>query len=202
MQPRLLGLAMAVVLAMPATAAAAEVKRDPNGVTGISPYNEDLAKGRAATQKGDPAGAIRHFDAAIAKDDRLLGHLLKAQAQLLGGDRDAAIQTLEAARSKEGSEAEQAKCELLRADLAERSAAPYSDAAPSEGSLKEALATKWDAVKTLWKAYAAYVAEHTRVPNYQATASERLEKIDARVQRDKDYGEVKVRIAKEAGPGS
>ena len=88
----------------------AEVKRDPKGVKGISPYNEDLAKGREAFANGDHDGAMTSFEAAIAKDDsKLMGYLLKAQTQLEKGDLAGALQTAEGAKTKQGNEHEQAK---------------------------------------------------------------------------------------------
>jgi hypothetical protein len=185
--------------AQDAPAASGEVKRDPSGIKGISPYNEDLAKGREASAKGDHGAAISHFDAAIAKaDNKMLAFLLKSQAQVASGNLDAAIETATVGRGKEGTEEQQAKLMFLTADLDERKADTAYGSEDGTGGLKEALNTKWEQVKTVWKAYSAYVTEHTRVPNYQASADERNKKIDERVKRDADYGEVKLRIAKNA----
>jgi hypothetical protein len=190
-----LALMLASTFAVPAMAKD-EVRRDPKGQTGISPYNEDLAKGRDAFKGGDHGAAIGHFDAAIQKDgQKMMAYLMKAQSQLAKGDLDLALATAETGRAKEGTEDQQAKMLFLFADLTERKAdtAPGADA---QGGLKDALQGKWEQVKVAWNGYIAYVAAHTRVPDYKASAEDRNKKIDERVKRDKDYGEVRARIVK------
>ena len=195
-----LALIVASSFALPAVAQdeAGEVKRDPKGQTGISPYNEDLAKGRDSYKNKDYPGAITHFDAAIGKEGgKMLAYILKAQTLLANGDLDAALKLAEEGRSKQGTEGQQAKILFLLADLSEQKAdtAPGADA---KGGLAEALQGKWEKVKEVWTAYVTYVGEHTTVPNYKASAEDRNKKIDERVKRDKDYGEVKARIEKNA----
>ncbi|MEQ9319017.1 MAG: tetratricopeptide repeat protein, partial [Polyangiaceae bacterium] len=182
-----------------ATASAQEVKRDPNGVTGISPYNEALAKGREAFTKNDHDGAIAAFDEAIAKDgSRVMAYLLKAQAQLDKGDLAGATATAESANGKKGTEEEQSKVIYLQAELGERKAnEPKKKDAPAppteKDALEKALRSVWDRVKEGWSAYSAFVTEHTRAPNYSASADDRKQKVDDRVKREKDYGEVRGR---------
>ena len=48
-------------------------------------------------------------------------------------------------------------------------------------------------MKEGWSAYSAFVTEHTRAPNYSASADDRKQKVDDRVKREKDYGEVRGR---------
>ena len=182
-----------------ANASAQEVKRDPNGVTGISPYNEALAKGREAFTKNDHDGAIAEFDEAIAKDgSRVMAYLLKAQAQLDKGDLAGATATAESANGKKGTEEEQSKVIYLQAELGERKAnEPNKKDAPAppteKDALEKALRSVWDRVKEGWSAYGAFVTEHTRAPNYSASADDRKQKVDDRVKREKDYGEVRGR---------
>lgn len=194
---------LVVILAsslMASTASAQDdgVKRDPDGVTGISPYNEALAKGREAFTKNDHEGAITAFDEAIAKDgSRVLAYLLKAQAQLEKGDLAGATATAESANGKKGTEEEQSKVVFLQAELNERTAnTPKKDApapATEKDALEKALRSVWDKVKEGWSAYSAFVTEHTRAPNYSASADDRKQKVDDRVKREKDYGEVRGR---------
>ena len=174
------------------------VRRDPEGVTGISPYDEALAKGRKAFQSGDHDGAIAAFDDAIAKDgSRVMAYLLKAQAQMDKGDLAGATATAESANGKKGTEEAQSKVVFLQAELAERNAnQPKKDApaAPTKkDALEKALRSVWDKVKEGWSAYSAFVTEHTRAPNYGASADDRKQKVDDRVKREKDFGEVRAR---------
>ena len=37
------------------------------------------------------------------------------------------------------------------------------------------------------------MADHARAPNYSASADDRNKKVDERVKREKDYGEVRAR---------
>lgn len=189
------------LLASTASAEDGGVKRDPEGVTGISPYNEALAKGRVAFGEGDHDGAIAAFDDAIAKDgSRVMGYLLKAQAQLDKGDLAGATATAQSANGKKGTEEAQSKVLFLQAELSERNANASKNededapAPPTEkDTLEKALRSVWDKVKEGWSAYGAFVSEHTRAPNYSATADDRKRKVDDRVKREKDYGEVRAR---------
>lgn len=203
MQSRIvLALALGVSLVAPRASAQPkdkqEIRRDPQGTKGISPYLEEIAKGRTAFQKEDLAAAIAAFDGAIAKDpERLLGYLLKAQAQLAKDDLDGALATAAAGRTKNGTEAEQSKMLFLSAELDERKA----NTKPGEEnvvSALEQLKLKWESVKDAWSRYATFLAEHPAAPDYKASAEERKAKIDARVKRDADYAQVKKRVADNA----
>jgi hypothetical protein len=195
-------LAVTLFLASPAPAQEGaegqEVRRDPEGITGISPYMEALAKGRAAFTSGDHASAIAAFDDAIAKDgERVLAFILKAQTQLDKGDLAAATATADAGNGKKGSADEQSKLIFLQAELAERNAdAPRADDKPlptDKVALETALKKIWDGVKSSWSAYTDFVTAQTSAPNYSASANDRNTKVDARVKREKDFGEVRAR---------
>lgn len=173
-----------------------EVRRDPKGVKGINPYREHLAKGRTAFANGDHDAAMQAFDAAIAEDGkRMMAFILKAQVQLAKGDLSGAIQTAETAKSKRGNERQTAKLLFVTADLNERNAAPPSTG-EKKSKLSEALRSTWDRVKENWTTYATYLTTHTAVPNYKATADERKKQVDARVEREEQYGAVAERIKK------
>lgn len=192
-----LGLLMGLVTtsAVAQAAGGGEVRRDPKGQTGISPYMEEIAKGRTAFKAKDNPGAIRAFQAAISKDgDRMLGYLLLAQAQLAKDATDDALESATEGENKKDTDAVQAKMGFLRAELMERktNSKPGEDNAP--GSALETIGKKWDTVKSLWGAYVDYVAAHDKAPNYTASAVDRKSKVDARVKRDNDYAAVRKRI--------
>jgi hypothetical protein len=158
-------------------------------------YNDALTKGHKAVQKKDYDLAMTTFQAAIAKEPgQARAYLLLAQVQLEKGNLDAAIQTAEEGKGKAGSDTVQSQLAFLRADLSERknNSAPGSDNAP--GSLLDAIAKKWQEVKSRWSDYATLVASKTGAPDYRASADERNKKIDDRVKRDNDYAAVRKRI--------
>jgi len=188
--------ASATTLAQPAGEGAKEVRRDPKGQTGISPYNEELAKGREAFKNKDLEGAVAAFQRAInLEPTKMYGYVLMAQAQQAKANLEAAKQATTDGGSKKGTAGVQAKMLFVRADVVEQTtnSAPGTDNAP--GANLDALAQKWDAVKQAWAAYAQFATTHTEVPNYQASADERQKKVDARVKLEKDYGAVRVLIA-------
>jgi hypothetical protein len=177
----------------PGTPGADGIRRDPAGQKGISPYNEQLAKGRKAFEAKDLDGAIAAFQQAIALEaEPMLGHILLAQAQWAKGDRTAAAQTTQAARQSAGTEPQQSKLLFLDAEVAERAAEDQT-----EGP-EEAPEPTWKPPKDAWSGYAAFVAGHTNALDYRASATERDKQIDARIQREKDFAIVRKRIADNA----
>ncbi|HZO16655.1 MAG TPA: tetratricopeptide repeat protein [Polyangiaceae bacterium] len=192
--PYLLGLAL-FAHAATADAQKKEVRRDPRGLKGISPYNEELAKGRKAIQSKNLDAAAGAFQKAIAKDPKKAhGYLLLAQVQLEKGDVDAALKTAEDGRSKAGSDAVVAQLGFLRASLLERknNSAPGADNAP--GAALDGIAKKWQEPKTGWSDYATLAASKPGAADYRPSAEERIKQIDARVKRDNDYAAVRKRI--------
>ncbi len=187
----------ATAFAQPAKAdgSAKKIRRDPKGQTGISPYNEELAKGREAFTGKDLDGAVAAFQRAInLEPGKMLAYVLMAQAQQAKSNLEAALQATKDGGTKQGTEGVQAKMLFGRSDLLEQQAntAPGADNAP--GSSLDALAQKWATVKEAWTAYGAFLTGHPKVPNYQATAGERQKQVDARVKREKDYGAVRILI--------
>lgn len=166
------------------------VHRDPAGQKGISPYNEALAKGRKAFGGQDYDAAIAAFQEAIGIDAKAaMAHLLLAQVHMAKGDAPGAKQALSSARETRGTEAEQSKLLMVQANVDERSAEPSKDGKA---------AVTWNGAKESWSGYAAFVAGHSKAPDYRATATERNTKIDQRVKRVKDYEIVRKRIADNA----
>ncbi|MFO0592423.1 MAG: tetratricopeptide repeat protein [Polyangiaceae bacterium] len=157
------------------------IRRDPEGRTGISPYNESVVKGQAAFAARDFAGAVTAFQEAIKLDPTaMLGYYLAGEAQLENGKPDEADAMWTSALTKKGSEDLQSRVMFVLADLKERQ-------------------KSWTAAKDAWSAYQVFVTGHAAVKGYVATAEERIKRIDQRIKDEKDYGAVKERIkAREA----
>lgn len=161
-----------LALAQPKT-----IRKDPNGVTGISPYMEQMAKAEAAFVARDFPGAITGFQDAIKlESDKMLGFYRLGEAQLANGKPDEADATWQTALGKKGTEDLQAKVLFVVADLRERQG-------------------KWQAAKDAWAAYATYLTGHPKALGYPASGAERQKTIDRRVKDETDYAKVKERIA-------
>ena len=187
---------VAVSLLLAGSAWADDVRRDPKGQTGISPYNELLAAARTTLKGGDAAASVAAFKKAVAsKPDNMYGYLLLAQAQLRAKDVKAAHETVKLGRTKKGTEAVQAKMLLLFADLEER----HADVPPPgvNKTIKQSTPDVWDLVKQTWSAYAVYLTAHASLPNYQATATERKKQVVARNDRDQKFIAVRQRMVDE-----
>jgi tetratricopeptide (TPR) repeat protein len=152
-------------------------KKDPNNVTGISPFMEKLAKGHKQVVARDFPGAIETYRSAITEDDKNpLGHYYLGAAQLLKGDLAEAEASWKTALRDAGTdENTHAKVAFAIADLRERQA-------------------KIDEAKTSWVDYGKFVGEHPRAKGYPTTAGERQKVIDTHQDLQKKYGEVKKRI--------
>ena len=164
----------------PKTAAAGskEVRKDPEGKRGISPYAEAIAKGEGAYVARDLPGAITSFQDAIKLDtEKRLGFFRLGEAQLESGKPDEADSTWATALGKKGTDDLNAKLLFVIADLRERQ-------------------HKWQAAKDAWAAYSAFLQNHAKVNGYPATATERTKQADRRMKDEVDYGAVKDRIAK------
>lgn len=194
----ILALALAgAAVATPAVAQGSkpsgEIHRDPKGV---SPYHQELAKGRKAVQAKNLDGAASAFESAIAKDPtQMHGYLLLAQVHLAKGDLDGALETAEKGRSKAGSDDVKSKLLFLRSDLLERkhNSAPGADNAP--GSPLDAIAKKWEEAKVGWADYSAFLTSLSGgAEDHRASAEERVKRIEDRVKRDNDYAAVRKRI--------
>ncbi|MEN9578016.1 MAG: hypothetical protein RJA70_1025 [Pseudomonadota bacterium] len=168
-------------LALPVAAQDAEVRRDPKGVTGASPYLEQLKKADNAFVAGDYPAAQREFEAAIKLDPKNpLGHTRVAQVFIAKGELVAAFDRLEVASRFASDLVQRAKVQFLQADIRER-----------EGKLTQAK-TRWEGYQKLVALPEADGASTGKV--YPATAVERIRRIDDKAVRDADYTEVKTRI--------
>lgn len=155
------------------------IRRDPEGKTGISPYMELIAKGEAAFVARDFAGAVAAFQEAIKLDGtKMLGFYRMGEAQLATAKLEEVLATWQAGLGKKGTEDLNAKLLFVIADLYERQA-------------------NWQAAKDAWGAYAAYLQSNAAKANgYAATPVERQKQADRRMKDEKDYAAVKERIAK------
>lgn len=155
-----------------------EPKKDPEGIRGISPYMELIAKGEAAFVARDLPGAVSTFQEAIKLDaEKMLGFYRLGEALLASGKVDDADSTWQTALSKKGTDDLNGKILFVIADLRERQ-------------------HKWQAAKDAWAAYAAFLQGHSKVLGYPATAIERQKQADRRMKDETDYGAVKERIKK------
>lgn len=155
-----------------------EIKRDPEGRKGISPYMELIAKGDAAFVARDVTGAITSFQDAIkAEPDQMLGFYRLSEAEIDQGKLEDAEKALEAGLSKKGPDDLKAKLMFAIADLKERQ-------------------QKWQAAKDAWASYAAFLQGNAKVKGYAATATERMKQADRRMKDEAEYAKVKERIQK------
>jgi hypothetical protein len=163
------------------------VPKDPENVRGISPYEEKIARGKVlAGQKEWSSAAVAFQEAIDLKPDDARGYLLLAQAK-----RDAdVIEIVEKGRSKKGTEPVEAKLMFVRAELLERKAS-LTPTTASGADFGERLKTVWDESLQAWGSYSAYVATHTRAPDYRVTADARRKAIADREAREQQYAVVR-----------
>jgi hypothetical protein len=179
-------------------AATGEVRRDPQGIRGISPYMEQISKGRLAFEKKNVEGALKAYRGAVRSDgDRILGHVLIAQIQLSKGDLDAALETLGRADGKKGSDEEISKLYAFRAELEERkrNSPPGKENAP--GVSLDPLVAKWKVVSDAWDGLVKFIGDKSELVVRKETGTDRGSKVQARVKRERDYQPVRKRIADE-----
>jgi tetratricopeptide (TPR) repeat protein len=155
-----------------------EVKKDPSGVKGISPFWEAVNRGNAAYLARDFDTAISEFREAITKEPQnALGHYRMAEAQLAKGNLTEAEASLTSALRFAGSTPQlKAKIVFVMADLKERAKA-------------------YDEAIAKWGEYAQEAAK-PEAKGYPATPPERKKRIEIYKQMIVDYGAVKARIAK------
>ena len=155
------------------------VRRDPNGVKGISPYLELINKGDRAYVARDFDGAIAAFrDAVQAAPQNALGHYRLGAAQLAKGDQKEAEAAWVNGLRFVGKDATlRAKLLFSLADLRER-----------QKNSDEAIGR--------WKEYAKNAEESREAVTYPATATERLARNEGWKRTLSDSAAVKERIAK------
>jgi tetratricopeptide (TPR) repeat protein len=152
-------------------------RKDPLGVTGISPYTEALAKGHALIAARDLAGGIGAYQEAITSDpDNPLGHYFLGAARVMKNELNEAKASLESAvRFSSKNDELHGKALFQLADLDER-----------QDKLEEA--------KKDWDAYIQFVEAHPKAHGFAQTGAERMKACDKRIAIVKSATEVKARI--------
>jgi tetratricopeptide (TPR) repeat protein len=161
----------------PAPAAKGEVRRDPQGIKGISPFWESIKKGDDLYVARDFDGAIAAYREAIAKaPQNALGHYRMGEAQRTKGDLQEAEASWVAGLRFVGNDLGlKAKLLFVLADLRERQKS-YDDA------------------KERWTAYEQFAQQNPGVKTYPASAAERKRRIDVWKKLLEDYAAVRKRI--------
>jgi tetratricopeptide (TPR) repeat protein len=178
----------AFALAVPATAlaqdapkkaAAGEVRRDPKGVIGISPFWELLKKGDNAYVARDYDGAISTYKEAITKEPQnALGHYRIGEAHLAKGDmQEAEAAWIAGLRYVGANHPLRAKLMFVLADLRERQKS-YDDATDA------------------WTKYESFVQQQPQSKGYPASAADRKKRVAEYKKLLADYVDVKKRIQK------
>ncbi len=157
--------------------AAGEVRRDPKGIKGISPFWESLKKGDDAFIARDIDAAITAYRDAITKEPQnALGHYRLGEAQLAKGNTQEADASWANALRFAGEDwTLKAKILFCIADLRERQKS-YDDATDS------------------WTQYETLAKEHTDAKTYPDSAAKRKQAIVTWKKLVEDYGAVKKRI--------
>lgn len=155
-----------------------EVRRDPQGIKGISPFWEAIKKGDDSYVARDFDGAIAAYREAITKEPKnALGHYRMGEAQLAKGNtQEAEASWVSALRFAQRDPALKAKVLFVLADLRERQKS-YDDAAD------------------IWNKYEALAKQSPKTKMYPESAQDRKKVIAAWQKLLTDYGVVKKRIA-------
>jgi tetratricopeptide (TPR) repeat protein len=180
MGPVVLALALSPALASAqGKAAKGEVRRDPQGVKGISPFWEALKKGDDLFVARDFDGAITAYRDAISKaPQNAMGHYRMGEAQLAKGEIQEAEASWVSALRFVGKDLNlKAKILFVLADLRERQ-------------------RSYDDSKDRWTAYEQFAKQNAGAKTYPASATDRKKRIDIWKQMLVDYDAVKKRIAK------
>jgi tetratricopeptide (TPR) repeat protein len=154
-----------------------EVPKDPNGVKGVSPFWESVAKGDSAYVARDFEGAVRAYrDAITSAPQNALGHYRIGEAHLAKGDPKEAEQAWVAALRYVGEDHTlRGKILFVLSDLRERQ-------------------KLLDDANDSWTKYEEFAREKPEAKTYPATAADRKQKIADRKKMLEDYGAVKKRI--------
>lgn len=156
-----------------------EVRRDPRGLKGISPFREALQRGDAAMQARDLDGAIAAYRDALAKEsENALGYYRVGEAQLLKGDLHEAELAFTAGLRfvTAANPSLKAKLQFALADLRERQKA-------------------YDEASAKWTEYETFTTAQ-KDTGFPASAAERKKTVEAWKKLSADSAEVKARIAK------
>jgi tetratricopeptide (TPR) repeat protein len=179
------GLLAAVCLGhVPLAQAAPTPRRDPAGVTGISPFAAALARGDTAFFGGDLAAALEAYREAVRLSPKdVKGHLRLAAALRAQTNPEGANAVLESALAVAADAEQRGRVLLQRGEAAERAL----DLARAQ--------TAWQEYKALAGSAAAATTERG-VPLRLEIAEARLNQIASAQQRTEEYAAVRARIDK------
>jgi len=156
----------------------AEVRRDPRGIKGISPFTEALKRGDAALLARDMEAAVVAYRDALAQEpENALAYYRIAEAQILKGDLKEAETALVAGLRAVVATNLSLKAKLLfaLADLRERQKA-------------------YDEASAKWAEYEAFTTEQKDAQGFPASGAERKKVVEAWKKLSADSVEVKARI--------
>jgi tetratricopeptide (TPR) repeat protein len=175
-----------VALSIPAVAraedkkpAAPAVRRDPKGITGLSPFQERIARGDVAAQARDFDGALALYREAVTENpEHPLGHYRVAQLNILKGDLKEAEVAYGTALEKAGKDpAIRAKILFALATLREHQKS-YDDAIQR------------------YTEYETIAQEAPKAKTFPAAAAVRKKRNQDWKKNQSDSAEVKARIEK------
>lgn len=160
-----------------AAAPATGGRKDPRGITGVSPYTEIISKGHGLIAARDLAGAISAYQEAIAADpNNPVGHYFLGAARVMKNELGEGQTSFESAVRFAGKNDDiQAKALFQIADLKERQ-------------------DKLDEAKKAWDAYIQFVEGHPKAHGYAQNGAERIKVAEKRLAIVKSATEVKARI--------
>jgi tetratricopeptide (TPR) repeat protein len=156
-----------------------EVRRDPEGIKGISPFWEALKAGDNAYIARDFDAAVEAYRKAITAEPRNpTGHLRMGEAQVAKGDMEEGEKSYTAAsRFAAKDPVLKAKALFLLADLRER-----------QKNHKEA--------RDRWAMYADFAKEQQQAKAHPKTAADRSQRVEQWQKLQAEYAPVKERIKK------
>lgn len=167
-------------------APAAESKYDPDNITAISQYMETCVKGNEKLVAKDPTAAIDLYKKAVQLSPKqALAHYLLAEAYISQqnlGEAEASIKEAMEAQDTGKNPALRSRVLFLNADILERE-------------------KQWDKAKAAWQLYAEHNARNADA-GFPQTAAERIKTIQKILDMEKQYVEVRARIAAEKDGGT
>ena len=171
-----------MLLPMSAVAAphgADPVRKDPQGIKGISPFQEAIKKGDDLFVARDFEGALRAYTDAISREPKnALGHYRMGEAQIAADDLGGAEAAFIAGLRFAGSDVPlKAKLTFSLADVHERQKA-YAKATDR------------------WGEYQTLTTEQQEARGFPASAIERKRALEAWKTSSEDAAAVKARIEK------
>ncbi len=175
-------MAGSLLVSMSAAAAphsAGPVRKDPQGIKGISPFQEAIKKGDDLFVAHDFEGAVAAYTEAITHEPKnALGHYRMGEAQVAAGDLGGAEAAFIAGLRFAASAAPlKAKLTFALADVHERQKA-------------------YDKANDRWTEYQTLTTQQKEAQGFPASAIERKRALEAWKTTSADAAEVKARIEK------